>query len=352
VWIAGAVPLSLRALQAERRLKDDPTYTDKIMQLEFSQLRQQMCEYVKSIMSSNFQCPERFLACPIPECAASEAPVGELQGPHFSQIDSGLQQYRRPLKAGSKVKSDPPICLCARSGSSMAFSVQSVTRTSVIRARSELGMPAVNFELKDSYNQLEFAQPISIVPPPPANALPGDESILQYTRYLVELATVQLACMEHDPAHRSTCTKKGQKECRFHFPQKATTAAEDAQGPVIFKYHQKLSDDGTTEVDDYSKPPISCDVVLPRSGIDAYTVQCSLPVSATFRCNNDVKYVHSPGTAFYITMYHVKTHDEEAAHARDVFNALEKAHMRKLQGDAAADGQASVPSAIFITPRW
>jgi hypothetical protein len=151
--------------------------------------------HVKSIMSSNFQCPEQFLACPIPKCAAAQVSAGELQGPHFGQIDSGLRQYRRPLKAGSKVKSEPPICLCARSGSTVAFSVQSVTRTSVVRARSELGMPAVNFELKDSYNQLEFAQPISIVPPPPADALPGDESILQYTRLLPRGARDGAACV-------------------------------------------------------------------------------------------------------------------------------------------------------------
>lgn len=367
VWISGAMPLCLRTMQQAGAHPRAP------VQFDFEQLREQMCSYVSSIMSAQFQCPEEFHVCPrctSTACPAAEAPNSGVRhaaqcakssminasGPimsdqvapaaasaetHFGQVKD-VAKFLRPLQAGGRKQNiNPAICLCLRSKSSsgdtssVAFSVQSVTVASVTRAREILGMPHVDFALKDSYNQLAWAEPTPIALPPSEDDPVGGAAHQRYQRYLVELATTQLACMSHDPAHRPTCTKKGQQECRFHFPQKPSTAAENEAGPVIFHWAKDV--DGA---DDRSMPPTSCDVVLPRDGLSAYTVQCNLGVSAVFRCNNDVKFVHSAGIAFYVTLYHVKTHDEEAAHAREVFAAVERTHKRHMDSDPSLTAQS------------
>lgn len=58
--------------------------------------------------------------------------------------------------------------------------------------------------------------------------------------------------------------------------------------------------------------PTGITITLRRGGISAYQNPCNLALTSVFR-NNDVKFVTDPGSAYYITLYHVKTHAEVEA---------------------------------------
>lgn len=191
-----------------------------------------------------------------------------------------------------------------------------------------LEMPFVDLTRTDAFNQWSLKTgPLKYVAPPAPDSSAEEND--KYARFLIDVATVQLGCMAHDPAHRATCTKKTETQgaCRFHFPFCPCDFAE-GEGPVTLLYPE-----GTKPPAPDDARPIGFRIKLRRTALSAYQNQCNLGVTAMFRCNNDVKFVLDPGSGYYVTMYHVKSHDEESKQLNDVLATVERSHKYRAQMD-------------------
>jgi hypothetical protein len=343
VWIKGAVSLSMlsekmtRPEEWEALRKKMSAYVESIMTTELQ------CPAVFH------QCPESVHHAPVSGTSESGAAVGAPVVPslvgadatrdtHFGQIKK-VAQYRHARKSAASVggkRSDPLICTCkcdsrvskeptaaavtgadaravapavvdepsnadppavasnsesaaAATVNQVAFSVHKASIASVTKAREMLNMPFVDFTSSDAFNRWSIATgPITPHPPPCETDTPEQQQTASqlYLRFLVDVATVQLGCMAHDPSHRATCFKKGNRDCRFHFPF-APHSFEDGEGPVTFIYdeQQMASAVGSTddrEITDLTEETVDSDRIC------FYVAQPSLEAekSSTNVCNN------------------------------------------------------------------
>jgi hypothetical protein len=261
--------------------------------------------------------------------------------PHVGQIKN-IAKYEGQLKVAGGT-SEPRLATCQWGSRVLPpFAPQSVLRTSIDNARAQCELEAIDLTSKEAFNKLSYASgpQVFVAAVPPADASPDVKRA--YDQSQVELATTQLMVMSHDPAHRATCMKKGGSKCRFHFPHRPMEVEPDQ----LIQFHfpdvgQDDSDPSTSSSDPQnpsSLPTIS--TCVPRDGLSVYHNQCNPAVTALFRCNNDVKLIVSPGSAFYITAYTTKSQDAEVEHLSSVWQALERGGRRDV--GAARQRDASV----------
>jgi hypothetical protein len=143
---------------------------------------------------------------------------------------------------------------------------------------------------------------------------------------MVQVASIQLALLAHDPDHRATCEKKGaNKQCRFRFP---FLPCRSGTHPVIPSWpHEDRPFEGL--------PQVSLQWL--RSGVSAYINKTSLAMSSLFRSNTDVTVAVTPVSAYYVTSYNVKEHDEESSQAFEIVRACERGQKRAMKLDTSVE---------------
>jgi hypothetical protein len=180
--------------------------------VEFEALRLRMCSYLESIMTAQFMCPPRFTrdACPHREMHR-EHPLDEtLRSDHFGQI-ANVSEFGEVHITPGRSKPEPPIVTCSWAPRSSPFPMQPVAAASVDAGRLHHALPPLDRSVKDSFSPVSYSEgPIPYVSPPTD---PTDTTgAASYEKYLVQLSTVQQSLMSHDPAHRTSCKRKGSQK--------------------------------------------------------------------------------------------------------------------------------------------
>lgn len=326
IWIEGGSPLSQRVL-------DNPHMSDE----ELEELRVSFGKYLNSIYTAQVQCPEEFHQCPRAE-SHSEASASAAV-PHFAQVKD-VRPFRTILKAGQRPDNsmgEAKVVTCTQSpANTAAFSVHETNAASVTHARKELGMDPLDFSVKDAYHKDVYAKPSFPLSAPAPDG--SQQSEHERARFLVDVATVQQCALTHDSAHRASCGKKGAMDkCRYNFPFEWTMHSKNDAGPVQFGPVER------NELDGSIRGVPSVDSKPERDALSAYQNQCSPAICALCRWNHDIKLVLSPGSAYYMTCYHVKTQGEAESTMREAIAAIERGQRRAHEKEPSIQVGANAP---------
>lgn len=164
-------------------------------------------------------------------------------------------------------------------------------------------------------------------------AKPNENDAMEYARWQLKFASVQLAVNLHDWKHRTSCFKKSNDRCRYHLPQGAVRVTSII--PVLSKNNQDPENSSDLTTDSVEGVAIQ----LRRRPPFALMTECNLPFMWVLNYNNCTRYVSDQKVSMYLASYVTKHSTENEQELAEVLRLLH-CYMEKIAAQEAIASQA------------